>query len=173
MARTWGYVRVSSSAMSAVPSALPSSTTMISKSGVSSEAVFTARITMLAMVPLSLYAGKKTLRPAGFSAGTADMKKPLNHSTKRGSTRRRAPRVSRRDEPPWRDGRFEQHGPGQLRFAQPPLDERDRHFREPQVGGGRRVQHLDQKRITVRCEAGERNGGERLAPPAAITARAV
>jgi hypothetical protein len=26
------------------------------------------------MVPLSLYAGKKTLRPAGRSAGEADMK---------------------------------------------------------------------------------------------------
>ena len=47
---------------------------MISKSGVSSEAVLTVRITMLAMVPLSLYAGKKTLRPAGFGAGDADMK---------------------------------------------------------------------------------------------------
>jgi hypothetical protein len=46
---------------------------MISKSGVSSEAALTARITMLAMVPLSLYAGKKTLRPAGRSAGEADM----------------------------------------------------------------------------------------------------
>src|SRR5205809_7142776 len=86
---------------------------MISKSGVSSEAVFTARITMLAMVPLLLYAGKKTLRPAGFSAGAADMKRPLNHSTKRGSTRRRAPRVSRGDEPLWRDGRFDQPVPGQ------------------------------------------------------------
>jgi hypothetical protein len=30
---------------------------------------------MLAMVPLSLYAGKKTLRPAGLSAGNADMEK--------------------------------------------------------------------------------------------------
>ena len=36
------------------PSALPSLTTMTSKSGVSSAAVLTARITMLAMVPLSL-----------------------------------------------------------------------------------------------------------------------
>jgi hypothetical protein len=36
-----------------------------------SDAAWTARITMLAMVPLSLYAGKKTLRPAGFAAGTA------------------------------------------------------------------------------------------------------
>ena len=56
-----------------VASALPSLTTMTSKSGVSSDAAWTARITMLAMVPLSLYAGKKTLRPAGFSAGEADM----------------------------------------------------------------------------------------------------
>jgi len=31
------------------------------------------RITMLAMVPLSLYAGKKTLRPARAPAGEADM----------------------------------------------------------------------------------------------------
>jgi hypothetical protein len=30
---------------------------------------------MLAMVPLSLYAGKKTLRPAGFSEAGADMQK--------------------------------------------------------------------------------------------------
>jgi hypothetical protein len=64
-------VRASSSAISAVPSALPSSTTMTSKSGVSSDAALTARITMLAMVPLSLYAGKKTLRPAGLGAGSA------------------------------------------------------------------------------------------------------
>ena len=42
---------------------------MISKSGVRSEAALTARITMLAMVPLSLYAGKKTLRPAGLPSG--------------------------------------------------------------------------------------------------------
>ena len=49
--------------------ALPSLTTMTSKSGVSSDAAWTARITMLAMVPLSLYAGKKTLRPAGCSGG--------------------------------------------------------------------------------------------------------
>src|SRR5713101_3737321 len=68
--------------MSAVLSALPSSTTMISKSGVSSEAALTVRITMLAMVPLSLYAGKKTLRPAGFAAGDADMQESPNHSTK-------------------------------------------------------------------------------------------
>src|ERR1700752_4690030 len=68
--------------MSAVPSALPSSTTITSKSGVSSAAVLTVRITMLAMVPLSLYAGKKTLRPAGLLAEGADMsKKRLNHST--------------------------------------------------------------------------------------------
>ena len=33
---------------------------MISKSDVSSEAALTVRMTMLAMVPLSLYAGKKT-----------------------------------------------------------------------------------------------------------------
>jgi hypothetical protein len=33
-------------------------------------------MTMLAMVPLSLYAGKKTLRPAGFGAGDADMESP-------------------------------------------------------------------------------------------------
>jgi hypothetical protein len=33
----------------------------------------TVRITMLPMVPLSLYAGKKTLRPAGFDAGDADI----------------------------------------------------------------------------------------------------
>jgi hypothetical protein len=30
---------------------------------------------MLAMVPLSLYAGKKTLRPAGVPAGETDMRK--------------------------------------------------------------------------------------------------
>jgi hypothetical protein len=30
---------------------------------------------MLAMVPLSLYAGKKTLRPAGLAAGAEDIEK--------------------------------------------------------------------------------------------------
>jgi len=73
LAHTYPQVRASSSAISAVPSALPSSTTMTSKSGVSSEAVLTARITMLAMVPLSLYAGKKMLRPAGVRGGAPDM----------------------------------------------------------------------------------------------------
>ena len=41
---------------------------MTSKSGVSVAATCTARITRLAMVPLSLYAGKKTLRPAALLA---------------------------------------------------------------------------------------------------------
>ena len=38
---------------------------MTSKSDVNSAAALTARITMLAIVPLSLYAGKKTLRLGG------------------------------------------------------------------------------------------------------------
>jgi hypothetical protein len=40
---------------------------------VSAVAAFTARITMLAMVPPSLYAGKKMLRLAGFPGGEAGM----------------------------------------------------------------------------------------------------
>ena len=62
--------RASSSRISAVLSALPSFTTMTSWSGVSFRAVRSAVITRLAIVPLSLYAGKKILRPfAGLSAG--------------------------------------------------------------------------------------------------------
>ena len=61
-------------AIAGVASALPSLTTMTSKSGVSSAAACTARMTMLAMVPLSLYAGKKTLRPAGSGPGTLTCK---------------------------------------------------------------------------------------------------
>ena len=45
---------------------------------------------MLAMVPLSLYAGKKTLRPAGFPA-EASMEKDHKHSTKRLSAWSAAP----------------------------------------------------------------------------------
>ena len=48
--------------MAAVSSVLPSLMTSTSKSGVSVAAVFTAEMTRLAMVPASLYAGKKTLR---------------------------------------------------------------------------------------------------------------
>jgi hypothetical protein len=47
-------MRASSSAICGVASALPSLTTITSKSEVSFDAAWTARITMLAMVPLSL-----------------------------------------------------------------------------------------------------------------------
>ena len=47
-----------------MPSALPSLTTMTSWSGVSLRAVRSAVITRLAIVPLSLYAGKNMLSPA-------------------------------------------------------------------------------------------------------------
>src|SRR5437762_3391639 len=129
--------------MSAVPSALPSSTMMISKSGVRSEAVLTVRITMLAMVPLSLYAGKKTLSPEGLPAGGADIKKALNHSTE----------YLGRDEAPRRERRFEHDARRHLRFALAPLDERDRHFGDPRAESVRDVEHLDEKRIAVRREA--------------------
>ena len=49
--------------MSAVPSTLPSFTTITSWFGVSFRAVRSAVMTRLAIVPLSLYAGKKILRP--------------------------------------------------------------------------------------------------------------
>src|SRR5436190_3578394 len=48
--------------MTAVASVLPSLTTITSKSGVNRPATRTAWITRLAIVPASLYAGKKTLR---------------------------------------------------------------------------------------------------------------
>src|SRR5574342_1265515 len=155
--------------MSAVPSALPSSTTMTSKSGVSFEAVWTVRITMLAMVPLSLYAGKKTRRPARLAGAAAGMEKdskpyhvlPLHE-----------PR-SRRDEAPRRGRRFEEHAAGQLRNALAPLDERDRYFSDAKAGRRRRVEHLDEKRVAVGIEPFERERGDRLPAPAAVPARAV
>ena len=45
------------------------------ESGVTSGAAWTARITMLAMVPLSLYAGKKMLRLAGWPRRCPDMER--------------------------------------------------------------------------------------------------
>jgi hypothetical protein len=52
---------------------LPSLTTITSKSGVSRSATCTVRMTRLAIVPASLYAGKNTLRPGGCDGTRADM----------------------------------------------------------------------------------------------------
>src|SRR6185503_14283417 len=51
--------------MSFVASVLPSLTTITSKSDVRRPATCTARMTKLAIVPPSLYAGKKMLSPGG------------------------------------------------------------------------------------------------------------
>ena len=47
------------------------------------------------------------------------------------------------------------------------------HFGDPRALSGGDKQHLDQKRVSVGDEAIERHGGQRLAPPAPVTARAV
>src|SRR3989338_10306368 len=78
-----------------------------------------------------------------------------------------------RYEPPWRERRFEQHGAGQLRFALAALHERDGHFGDPRTLSGGDKQHLDEKRVAIGDETIERHGGERLAPPASVAARAV
>src|SRR5262245_36552530 len=54
--------------MSLVASLLPSLTTMTSKSDVRRPATCTARMIRLAIVPPSLYAGKKMLSPGGRGA---------------------------------------------------------------------------------------------------------
>jgi hypothetical protein len=66
-------VRASSSAISAVVSALPSFTMMTSKSGVRRRAVCSAPMTRLAIVPASLYAGKNTLSPGFDGEGDCGM----------------------------------------------------------------------------------------------------
>src|SRR5436189_3906556 len=132
---------------------------MTSKSDVTSAAVFTVRMTMLAMVPLSLYAGKKTLRLSGKGVS------PIAYAS---PELRVAP-----DHPPRRDGRFHQDRARQFRFAQAPLDERDRHLGNPAAAPRGDVQHFHEKRIAVGDETVERHRGQRLTPPAPIAARAI
>src|SRR5712691_8003525 len=128
---------------------------------------------MLARVPLSLYAGKKTLSPAGFAAGDADIRKAPKTIARKVSTGAALGGSTRGDQPPWRDRRFEKHRARKLRFALPALDKCDRHFADTAAALRGHVQHLDQKRIAVRDEAIERQPGERLAAPAAVAARAI
>ena len=88
----------------------------------------------------------------------------------------RAPDTSRAasgNQPPGRNRRLEQHGTGELRFAFTALDERDRHFGDAGSPARRHEEHLDQERIAVGDDPIERQCGERLAAPAAVTARAV
>src|SRR5919198_1091286 len=76
-------------------------------------------------------------------------------------------------EAPGHEQRLEQHARRQLRLTLPPLDEDDRHFAYPKAEPLRVVEHLDEKRVALRDHPGDRDPRERLAAPAAETARAV
>src|SRR5262245_1158372 len=102
---------------------------MTSKSGVRREATCTARMTRLAMVPPSLYAGKKKLTPGGRE-GSAGFTSARNRSAERICATRTSA-----DGPPCREAprqhhRFEHDPPGELRDPLAPLDECDRHFHD-------------------------------------------
>src|SRR4051812_17213419 len=171
MARTCGYVRASSSTMLPVASWLPSLTTITSKSGVSRPATCTARMTRLAIVPASLYAGKKTLNPTGRPGVPETMDGTLNRTTRARSGQ--ATEVLSSEQAPWQHHRFGDHASGQLRRALPALDEGDRHLDDPGARTPRLPRHFHLKRVSVRQDPVERQAPQQLAPPAAEAAGAV
>src|ERR1700747_589639 len=114
---------------------------------------------MLAMVLLSLYAGKKTLRPAGCEAEGADIRRSettLTWNPRALSPRAAVFRAFRRNEPPRRDGGLDEHRPRELRLALPPFDERDRRLGDAAALPRRDVQHLDKEGVAVGDETVER-----------------
>src|SRR5262249_51008907 len=76
-------------------------------------------------------------------------------------------------ETPRHDQGFDQHAGGQLRLADPALDEDDGDFTHPEFPELRLVQHFGEEGVAVGHHAGDRELRERLAPPAAEAARAV
>src|SRR5258705_1802228 len=147
--------------MSRVESVLPSLTTMTSKSCVRRPATCTARMTRLAIVPPSLYAGKNMLSPVGRVGRGLTMDRLILGLF----------RACR--ETPRHDRGLGNHHPGQLRRAFAPLDERDWHLGAAQPRPRCLPRELDDERVPVGSNRGERQPFERFAPPAAESARAV
>src|SRR5437867_6023544 len=147
--------------MSFIESVRPSLTTMTSKSGASRSATCTARITRLAMVPPSLYAGKNMLSPAGRVGRGCDMKRFILGLF---WPRREAPR---------HDGRLDDDRSRQLRCALPPLDECDWHLSASKPRPRSFPCELDDECVAVGADRGERQPLEHFAAPAAKAARAV
>src|SRR3982750_4818803 len=100
-----------------VASVLPSLTTITSKSDVSLPATCTARMTRLAIVPPSLYAGKNMLSPVGRVGRGSAMERLILGLF----------RACR--ETPRNDRGLDNHHARQLRRTLAPLHERDWHFR--------------------------------------------
>src|SRR6185503_7459155 len=175
--------------MSFVASVLPSLTTITSKSGVRRPATCTARITRLAIVPPSLYAGKKMLRPGGRGARESAIgdDKPYHGNSLR--TRLRWWRTDQnlvevgpfgpgdlpptRRQPPRQDHRLDDHRPRQLRCALAPLDECDWNFRASKCGARCLPGELHEECIAIGSNRSEWQPLECLAAPAPVAAGAV
>src|SRR5262252_6050330 len=111
---------------------------MISKSEVSFCAVWRAVITRLAIVPLSLYAGKKMVSPTGGVPGRSVMD---SHKL---ACLPRYPARSQ-NQPPRRHERLDEHLRRDLRRALTTLHEDDRHLADPAAEASRFEEHLGQE----------------------------
>src|SRR5262245_29796756 len=130
--------------MSRVASVLPSLTTMTSKSGVRRLAVCTARMTRLAIVPPSLYAGKKYDRPGGLPGLGCDMSSSaLNRISALISGQ------PTQGEPEREQDGLRDDPPRQLRLSSPALDEGDRYLGDARTRTPRVPGHLHLEGIAV------------------------